>query len=443
MRSLPEKLFPFRAAAGLACALLILLSVSAASAQTGGGRKYAIVIGINNYPNLPAENQLHQAVKDANNARQMLISEFDFPAENIVMLYDTEATRDGILQNLRNQLSKLKAGDLFVFYYSGHGTLFPDAKSEEIDETQITDQIVDPETKLLKPLAHPAAFDSAICPSNVAGPSEGGKPWGNLILDDELYNAFKEFTTKGCQVVLLSDSCHSGSLGRGLSEANGDRPKQISPRLLFGEVNDWESGIPRPAVQTQVQRTNDDFDGRYLAFTAAKDSELAWESQTGGYFTEALVTAARGSNNHATFECLFRAVKRQVKTRQPNQEPQLDTRFFRGAPTNTLFLNYAAPAELKVLLKVIDENGKPLAGAALIIFRASVSPGPTITADDALLLGRTDFGGLYDSGCPQVAAGTYWVKVMKDGYRVHQVRTVLKANAPGVAALSVRLEKLN
>ena len=29
------------------------------------------------------------------------------------------------------------AGDIFVFHYSGHGTLFPDANFEEQDETEM------------------------------------------------------------------------------------------------------------------------------------------------------------------------------------------------------------------------------------------------------------------------------------------------------------------
>lgn len=421
-------------------ALSFLLPVVSASAQSVG-RKFAVVIGINHYPYLPEKKQLRWAVTDAGNARRMLVEEFYFPPSNVAMLSNTEATRAGILMSLRNALAKVGAGDVFVLYYSGHGTLFPDSKSEVLDETQLIEEVVDGETQRLRRLLRPERFDSAICPSDVAGLPTSGKGWGNLILDDELFDLFTEFTQKGCEVVLLADSCNSGSLGRDIAGGGDDRPKLIEPELALGKS--WHD-ITAPRVQRTLVRATGDLNGRFIAFTAAKDNQLAWESGMGGggYFTQALVAAAAGKNNIATFECLFRILKRNVKELKSIQEPQMDTRFFRSAPTNILFLNYAEPSRLKVLVKITDTEERNVPDAAFAVLRSGVLPKARIEEGDALLLGHSDFGGLYDSGCPQVEGGTYWVVAVKKGYKVFEERLTIEANAPGVAVLRIKLARL-
>ena len=438
----PQESSAARAWVALLCVAFSLQAVApAAAARQAGGRKFALVIGINRYPYLSEKKQLRWAVSDAGKARRMLVEEFDFPARNVATLYDGEATRARILAALREAASRVGAGDVFVLFYSGHGTLFPDSKSEVLDETQVIEQVVDAETRRPQPLLRPDKFDSALCPSDVAGPPTSGKGWGNLILDDELFDLFSEFTGRGCEVVLLADSCNSGTLGRGLAGGGdgGDRPKLIDPQLALGR--DWR-GLPAPPNQRRLARASDDLHGRFIAFTAARDHELAWESDRGGgYFTQALVAAAAGKRGVATFECLFRVLRRSVRERQSAQEPQMDTRFFRGAPTNALFLSYEEPSRLKVLVKITDAEGRDVGGASFAVLREGASPGSRLEAGDALLLGRSDAGGLYDSGCPQVERGTYWVVAAKKGYRAFEERLRIEANQPGVAVLRIRLAR--
>jgi hypothetical protein len=438
------------AAAVFVClAASLLPTASAASVRAGGGRRFALLVGVNRYPYLPREKQLSWAVNDAEKIRRALVEEFDFPARNVSTLYNEDATRAGILRALRDAATRSGRGDVFVLFYSGHGTLFPDSKSEALDETQVIGEVVDADTQAFSPLREPDKFDSAVCPSDVGGPSTSGKRWDNLILDDELFDIFSEFTSKGCEVVLLADSCNSGSLARGLSAPGdasryegapsyGDRPKYISPRLALGR--DWRD-IPAPRSQRVRARSANDLDGRFIAITAAKDNELAWESERGGggYFTQAFVAAAAGKNNVATFECLFRALKRQVKGLKSIQEPQMDTRFFAGEPTDSLFLSYAEPSRLKVLVKITDARGRDLPGASFAVLKGGVSPRERLTESNVLLAGHSDFGGLYDSGCPQVAAGTYWVVAYKAGYKSFERRVAIEENAPGVAVLRISL----
>ena len=94
------------------------------------------------------------------------------------VLLTRKATRSALLKGLRAAAKSLKAGDLFFLSYSGLGGQVPDTNRDEPDRKD--------ETWCL--------FD------------------GQLI-DDELYFELSRFGA-GVRVLVLSDSCHSGSVTR-------------------------------------------------------------------------------------------------------------------------------------------------------------------------------------------------------------------------------------
>ena len=94
------------------------------------------------------------------------------------VLLTKKATRAALLSNMRSAAKALKAGDLFFMTYSGHGGQVPDTNRDEPDRKD--------ETWCL--------FD------------------GQLI-DDELYFELSRFAA-GVRVLVLSDSCHSGTVTR-------------------------------------------------------------------------------------------------------------------------------------------------------------------------------------------------------------------------------------
>ncbi len=82
------------------------------NAATLGTKKYAVVVGINDYPNLPSNNQLNYCIADATSVYSMLKA-----AGWNAHLY-TDATKSTI----QAALASVPAGqDSFIFYYSGHG----------------------------------------------------------------------------------------------------------------------------------------------------------------------------------------------------------------------------------------------------------------------------------------------------------------------------------
>ena len=91
-------------------------------------------------------------------------------------LLTAAATRDATIDAIRSSATTLKSGDLFFLSYSGHGGQVPDQTAEELDNQD--------ETWCL--------FD------------------GQLI-DDELHRELGRFA-EGTRILVLSDSCHSGTV---------------------------------------------------------------------------------------------------------------------------------------------------------------------------------------------------------------------------------------
>jgi hypothetical protein len=101
-------------------------------------------------------------------------------AQNIkpTILLTKKATRANVLKVIRAAAKTLKGGDLFLLTYSGHGGQVPDVSGEETDKKDETWCFYDGE-----------------------------------FIDDELYNELGAFGP-GVRVIVLSDSCHSGTVTR-------------------------------------------------------------------------------------------------------------------------------------------------------------------------------------------------------------------------------------
>ena len=80
--------------------------------------RWAFVIGIDEYNYFPT---LEYAAEDAKSMKSLLTSQFDFPEENIILLLNEEATKDGIEDGFYRLIEKSKPGDCVVFFFAGHG----------------------------------------------------------------------------------------------------------------------------------------------------------------------------------------------------------------------------------------------------------------------------------------------------------------------------------
>lgn len=172
--------------------------------------RLALCIGINDYPG--AGNDLAGCCNDAEDWAAALIAR-GFETRKLL---DSAASGAAIRAGLRELLTRSTAGDAVVVTYSGHGTWVPDRDGDEPDHR-----------------------DEALCPHDVAqnGP----------LLDDELHELFA-LAAPGVRTVLISDSCHSGTLTR-LDHPIGDagrRARFLPPSAFLTPAR--TSTLPHPAA---------------------------------------------------------------------------------------------------------------------------------------------------------------------------------------------------
>jgi len=318
---------------------VVLLSAFAVfgGSAIAAGKKYGLFVGINNYT---TASPLYGCVNDATNMRATLQSKFGFLPVNNTLLTDAAATREGILSNLKKYQALAEKGDIFVFHYSGHGTLFPDSRSEDQDETNLTYLEVMNDKGQMEVWYPRAKYDSAIVPVD-ARTNTSGKPWRNLILDDELAAIFAGFTQKGAQVVFISDSCHSGTIGRDKRPKNPVRTASLA--TIFGARRYEELEFDEPAAK----RTSGypvPVGPLYIALTGSKDDEFSLDArslpQPMGLFTYNLlkqINAPKGTSLSyaATMAIVSPAVAREAMKDSNPQNPQIDGRY--GDPKSIIF----------------------------------------------------------------------------------------------------------
>jgi len=164
--------------------IMMALMVAFLTAFTAAAGKYALLVGINEYPNLPPEKQLKGCVNDTEFVARVLEHQFGFPGANIRRITNGASTASGIEQAFREHLvAGTKPGDLALFYYSGHGTQTPDTDGDESDKK-----------------------DEALVPHDVR---VGESKFENLLLDDKLGMLAAEVADRN--MVFILDCCHSGS----------------------------------------------------------------------------------------------------------------------------------------------------------------------------------------------------------------------------------------
>ena len=115
---------------------------SAMNEAEANRQKRALLIGINTYPNLAEldeagnvkkERNLFGCVNDVTVMRTVLEEQFKFPPENITLLTEEAATRDGILQAMNTLTEQVQKDDIVVMVYAGHGSRRPDPEGDEPD----------------------------------------------------------------------------------------------------------------------------------------------------------------------------------------------------------------------------------------------------------------------------------------------------------------------
>lgn len=139
------------------------------------GRYFALVIGNNRYPNLPANRQLQTAINDAREVAKLLSADYGFETKTLV-----NAKRAEIITALNQYRRSLGPDDKLLIYYAGHGHF-------DKDTDKAYWQPVDAEE------------------NNNA----------NWIIADDVTTNVRAIPAR--HILIVSDSCYSGTLTRSSS----------------------------------------------------------------------------------------------------------------------------------------------------------------------------------------------------------------------------------
>jgi len=90
------------------------------SAAGSWGDYHALIIGINDYTKWP---RLQTAVKDATVIRDTLVTRYGFAEKNVILRTDKAASRLQITRDLRYLAQSMRPKDNLLIYYAGHGQL--------------------------------------------------------------------------------------------------------------------------------------------------------------------------------------------------------------------------------------------------------------------------------------------------------------------------------
>jgi len=82
----------------------------------------AVVVGVSEYKNLPAGQQLSYADDDAKAIYDFLKSKKEIDSINIDIFLNSKATKESVRTNLHRVLrNESNPGDIVIFYFAGHG----------------------------------------------------------------------------------------------------------------------------------------------------------------------------------------------------------------------------------------------------------------------------------------------------------------------------------
>ena len=225
------------------------------------------------------------------------------------VLLTKKATRANLLAAMRSAAKACRSGDLFLLTYSGHGGQMPDTSGEEDDKKDETWCLYD-----------------------------------GQLLDDELYFELSRFKA-GVRVLVLSDSCHSGTVTREIAPPPpppGQRPKlmpEAVARRVYAEhqafydklqadvaaaarkgFTDPDEALAQIGAAAEATALVGRFEPGVVLISGCQDNQTSMDGEHNGAFTEQLLKVW----NRGTFAGDYNAFHAQIRAGLPRtQSPNL------------------------------------------------------------------------------------------------------------------------
>lgn len=273
-------------------ALLKAQSIKYQKYKSMKNKGISLHIGINDYSSFGGQiNSLSGCVNDCQDMKS-IAKRLGYQTQ---VLVDQDATKENIMDGIARMAGEVESGDIVLITYAGHGSQIPDEDGDEVEDDM--DELW-------------ISFD-------------------DFILDDELREAFSKFKS-GVRILLVSDSCHSGTISRmidplvliklraGLSSTRKIRyvDPDITARLFKQKRG---RGHNRKLPKSTARGMGDDPKGVVQAgvklLHACQDNQVALEEDGQGIFTRNLKLKLSGNSKY-TYETLIRAIRASMNVDQ-------------------------------------------------------------------------------------------------------------------------------
>jgi hypothetical protein len=209
-----------------------------------------------------------------------------------------KAVRKAMEDSIAKAAHALKAGDIFFLTYSGHGGQVPDTDGDEPDSADETWCLYDGE-----------------------------------LVDDEIYYHLGRFAA-GVRILVLSDSCHSGSvikdaaLRRSLLDDRSREPvryRAMPPEVAQRTYLSNKAFYDGIGKDPRFRNARDKISASALLISGCQDNQLSADGTFNGLFTGTLKSVWNGG----TFKGGYKAFKKMIVKRMPRD--QTPNYFFVGA----------------------------------------------------------------------------------------------------------------
>ena len=280
--------------------------------------KFALLVGINDYTD-KSINDLNGCENDVRLMREVLADVYGFkPNVDTKELVSSnknaaeQPTQKGILDNFDkylianakkyftdNKLTSPDKGATVVFYYSGHGSHLPDGADK--DESDGEDETIVP------------------MDSDAKGIRD--------IRDDEFDKRFSELKKYTSNITFIFDSCHSGTITRGVGTRSIERPSSAAKSRGDG-------------TDTSLNESMDSSGESYVTISGSLPNEKSQEDllpdqnemrlkktnpkmEMNGFMTYYLAQTLREMPG-ATYRDVMKRVNTAVQKRNSDQHPQVE-----------------------------------------------------------------------------------------------------------------------
>lgn len=279
--------------------------------------KLALIVAISHYK--PGTNWNDLASGNDVPLIKEALKKQGFKEENIKIIQDKEATKEGILNGIQTYLiNKAVEGDICVFHFSGHGQQIYDNNNDEAD-----------------------GYDEALVTYDAPETFQEGTE--KHLRDDDFGLKLQELRLKlkdNGELIVLVDACHSGSSTRSGSKNIRGTPAKYEPK-------NYPQKVAQQKTAGKITKVNDALFGlgdrkpgmaKMISFFASSSSELNSQFEKDGIqygslsmaFFKTISTASKQMSYQSVFDNIRREMTKMGLAQHPEAEGEMDKEIFGG-----------------------------------------------------------------------------------------------------------------